>query len=655
MKKALHILRTFGPATLAVRTWRAARAAVTAAARGVSERFAGRYSTDLPGAVLPFAVPADPRPDVAIVVTVSDSLVATARTIRAAARSAPMLRREIIAVLRERDPRTERFLRRCRGLQIVDARESESAGAALDAGATRAKAPLLCFIGDAIFDKRALRVLAQMIGGDVVAAVPQVRARSGRVLEAGPQDDGHAYVQLTRHADRRDPSIGYVRDASLSGTAFAVSRSAFKHAGGFGKAHGLWEGALALSLALRRAGGRIVYHPGAAVYALRARPDAPAPTRSVIATSYDPERTILFVDEFVPFYDRGAGARRAFELLRIMRRLGYHVIFVPDDGKLHQPYAGELAAAGIEIARSRGGAAAVQTVAQNAPRAGIAWLSRPALCAKYLPVGRANSRAAIIYDTVDLHYVRLEGARSHARPDGDPAAMRELELYLAMQCDRTVVTAEAERATLQHEGVAQCVVVPVIQPPSENEAPPFSARSGVLFVGNYTHAPNEDAALWFCREILPLVREHENVPVTFAGADPTRRVQALRAAGVAVPGFRKTLAPLFDAHRIFIAPLRYGAGIKGKVVEALAMGIPVVLTATAAQGIGLCDGRDALICDSAADFAAAVVRLNGDPELWASLAMAGSVAARAFSPEAVLPLVREALLAPKRNTERGAE
>lgn len=654
MKKAFHILRTFGPATFAGRAWRATRAAATNAARALSERFAGRYAADLPAALLPFAVPTDPRPDVSIVVAATDSAVATARTIRAAARSAPALRRELIAVLRDGTAESERFLRRCRGLQIVDSRDAASAGAALDAAAARAKAPVICFVRDAILDKRALGVLAQAIRGDVAGAVPQVRARSGRVLEAGPQDDGHAYVQLTRHADRRDPSIAYVRDASLSGTVCAVSRSAFELAGGFGAARGPWEGALALSLALRAAGGRIIYHPGAAAYALRARPQVPAPpTADAAPPPHDPQRTILFVDEFVPFYDRGAGARRAFELMRIMQRLGYHVVFVPEDGKLHEPYASALAGSGVEIARGRAGD--MRTVAKNAPRAGIAWLSRPALCAKYLPVVRAASQATVIYDTVDLHHVRLQGAHSFARTDGDPAAMRALELDLATRCDRTIVTTQTERELLLSEGVRDCVVVPVIQQPRQSAAPPFSQRRGLLFVGNYTHAPNEDAAVWFCEDILPRVRKHDAMPVTLAGADPTRRVQALRGSGVSVPGFRATLAPLFDTHRIFIAPLRYGAGIKGKVVEALAMGVPVVLTPVAAQGIGLRHGHDALICDTASEFAGAIVRLHGDAALWESLAQAGLAAARAFSPDAVLPLVRDALAAPARIARGGAE
>jgi glycosyltransferase involved in cell wall biosynthesis len=122
------------------------------------------------------------------------------------------------------------------------------------------------------------------------------------------------------------------------------------------------------------------------------------------------------------------------------------------------------------------------------------------------------------------------------------------------------------------------------------------------------------------------------VTLTIAGSDPRGDVRHLAADDIEVRGWAPDLQPLFDAARVFVAPLRYGAGIKIKVLESLARGVPAVLSPIAGEGLGVLDGRDALVASSPGEFASAVIRLHGDQELWRRLVEGGaSLIERRFS------------------------
>jgi glycosyltransferase involved in cell wall biosynthesis len=113
-------------------------------------------------------------------------------------------------------------------------------------------------------------------------------------------------------------------------------------------------------------------------------------------------------------------------------------------------------------------------------------------------------------------------------------------------------------------------------------------------------------------------------------------VRHLAAEGIEVHGWVADLDPLFDAARVFVAPLRYGAGIKIKVLDSLAHGVPVVLSPIAAEGLHVTHERDALVASSPQAFAAAVVRLHGDEDLWHRLVEGGySLVERHFSRKAM--------------------
>ena len=211
----------------------------------------------------------------------------------------------------------------------------------------------------------------------------------------------------------------------------------------------------------------------------------------------------------------------------------------------------------------------------------LAMLSRPSPAWRYLPLLREMSPdTKVVFDTVDLHFLRL---RRQAECEGSPALRREaerhqkMELALARNVDETFVVSPVERDLLLREDPSLSVhVIPNIHAP-HHLGRPFARRQGLLFVGSFPHPPNRDAAHWLVEEILPRVhQELPDVMTYIVGSQPTEDIKALAGDGVRVLGWVEDLTELYETARLFVAPLRYGAGMKGKVGESLAYGLPVV-------------------------------------------------------------------------------
>jgi glycosyltransferase involved in cell wall biosynthesis len=192
--------------------------------------------------------------------------------------------------------------------------------------------------------------------------------------------------------------------------------------------------------------------------------------------------------------------------------------------------------------------------------------------------------------------------------------------------DLVLAVTERDRAQiLEHVPGARVAVIPNVHEvrdhvPSHAER----RRNSLLFVGGFAHPPNVDAVRFFCGEILPLVRQRLGlVDVTVVGARPPREIADLAGDGVVVAGWVPDLTPHLDCHAAAIAPLRFGAGMKGKIGQALASGLPVVTTSVGAEGMDLEDGKTALVADAPQAFADAVARLCTDPRLHGALSRAG--------------------------------
>jgi len=332
---------------------------------------------------------------------------------------------------------------------------------------------------------------------------------------------------------------------------------------------------------------------------------------------------VLVVDHRMPTPDQDSGSVRMLAIVSVLVDLGHEVTFVCHEGEPG------IAPSGLRASTILNGLSATEAHlrAEGSSYRHVV-LSRPWQGHRFLPSVRALApQATLVYDTVELHWVRLSRA---ARLTGDPALLEEADLVRRLEwsnvagCDRTLAITEQERSTLRAEFPgARVDVVPNIHEVAAQRKP-VDGRRDLLFIGGYEHRPNVDAVRWFVAEILPrILLRLPDVVLHVIGSRPTEEVLALASQSVRVVGYVPDPAPYFEHARVFVSPLRYGAGMKGKIGQAMAFGLPVVTTSVGAEGLRLVDGGNALVAEDPASFAAAVVRLQKDPALWESLAEAG--------------------------------
>src|SRR5690606_8259250 len=267
----------------------------------------------------------------------------------------------------------------------------------------------------------------------------------------------------------------------------------------------------------------------------------------------------------------------------------------------------------------------------------IAWICRPQLNSEFEWIFGVNPKIKWIFDTVDLHYVRLAREAelfNSKKLMRKSARFKNLELSIAAKADLTLTVTEDEETLLQEQGIKNVAVIPNIhETPETNAYPGFAEREGLLFIGSYQHPANVDAARWLVEEIMPIVWKKIKIPVTLLGNAPTKEVISLESDGVKVPGYVKDVAPFFASHRLFVAPLRYGAGMKGKIGQSLAYKLPIVTTAVGAEGVGLTDKVDVLIAEDKEAFAQQIIHAYQDEQLWRALASNSEKVLRKYSPE----------------------
>ena len=186
-------------------------------------------------------------------------------------------------------------------------------------------------------------------------------------------------------------------------------------------------------------------------------------------------------------------------------------------------------------------------------------------------------------------------------------------LYLSDDEQRQAVERLRPRA-------AGFVLPPRVRREAQSQSQSFHGRQGVVFLGGFAHPPNTDAVLWYVQEVLPLLRQQADTAAVphlhVVGANPPPAILNLAGDGVTVHGYVANLAPLLGRLRLGIAPLRFGAGVKGKMLTTMAAGLPLVATSVAAEGLGLRDGVTVRLADNPKTFADAVITLHSSAELW---------------------------------------
>jgi len=242
----------------------------------------------------------------------------------------------------------------------------------------------------------------------------------------------------------------------------------------------------------------------------------------------------------------------------------------------------------------------------------------------------------VIYDTIDLHHLRMSRQASLENKD-DPfqaKMMRELEFSMIKKSDVTILTSPAEAEFLQKENESSKIaILPNIHTLSEN-IEGFEKRKNMLFLGAFQHEPNVDAAQYLVHEIWPHIKTSlPDAKLYLVGSNPDAKIKKLASDDVIVTGFVRNLEPYYTQFKLMLAPLRFGAGVKGKITQSLAMGLPVITTSVGAEGINVNGGENCMIADGPEDFAKNAIDVYSDEKLWSLLSENGLKVANEFSPE----------------------
>jgi len=474
----------------------------------------------------------------------------------------------------------------------------------------------------------------------------------GRLQEAGGilWKDGSAWNYGNR-SDPDAPEYNYVKEADyISGASIMIRRRLWEEIGGFDERFvpAYCEDS-DLAFEVRRRGYKVMYQPQSVVVHFEGVSNGTNTTQgqkayqmanqskffekweSVLNGGHfengenvflareraNGAKVLLMVDHYVPQFDKDAGSRTVFQYIQLFVSHGYRVKFIGDNFYAHQPYTAALQQMGVEVLYGPYYAAHWKDwLKENGKYISYAFLNRPHISEKYIDLVRKYTPAKIIYYGHDLHFLReqreyeLTGMQELLKSSED---WKKKELSLMRKADIAYYPSCVEKEEI--EKIAPDIHVKAIPAYIFNDVSDLyynaNGRKDLMFIGGFNHRPNVDAVKWLAEAIMPeLHKLLPEVKVHIYGSNPPEELKDLETDFLCLEGFvtDQELDTAYHSCRIAIVPLRYGAGIKGKVVEAMRFGIPVVTTSVGAEGI---DGAEniLIIADNASEFARSVAAL----------------------------------------------
>lgn len=337
------------------------------------------------------------------------------------------------------------------------------------------------------------------------------------------------------------------------------------------------------------------------------------------------KKRILIIDHQIPTPDQDSGSLRLFEIIRALIGMNFHITFFPENGLRRAGYSERLISLGVELIT--GFQQFEDSISGKENFYDYVWLSRPGPAQFFFEkISSKLGSTPVIYDSVDLHFqrVRRQAITGDGKVTYRDSLITELdELNLISKSDLALVVSHTEEEILAERTETPIRVVSNVHK-YHNETSSILNRRDIIFIGGFSHKPNEDGIAWFIGEIFPQVlRKLPDVRLKIIGSNSPQWLINLMHPNIHVIGWVEKVEPHYASARVSIAPLRYGAGVKGKVGESLSLATPMVLTNVAAEGMSLTNRQNSLIEDEPNRFAAAIIELMKDDALWQKLSRNG--------------------------------
>jgi GT2 family glycosyltransferase len=624
------------------------------------------YSHPEAGDVVPAEIhlPLHANPKVSVLIPVYEKVEYTLECLKSIADHPPKVPFEVI-VMDDRSPDgSASILQQVKNLRVVLNPQNLGFLRSCNNGAKHAKGEYLFFLNNDTQVKTGW--LDELV--DTFTNFPNCGLAGSKLIypdgllqEAGGivWQDGSAW----NYGNRQDPNLpqfNYAREVDyVSGAAIMVPAELFTSLGGFDERYApAYYEDTDLALQIRALGKSVIYQPLSEVVHFEGISSGTDTTSGIKAyqvinrekflqrwkdklQSHRPngvephlERDrgakgrVLFIDACTPTPDQDSGSIDIYNLMKVFMEMGWAVTFIPEDNYAYMDkYTPALQKLGVQALYLPHLTSVDDHVSPYGSSYDLVMSFRPMVTQKHIRNLRLKCpKAKIVFNTVDLHFLRLE-REAKLKNDLDIAQeglkLKAIELDLMKQADLTTVVSSTELEMLQKMGVKRVVHLPFsreIQPTKVD----FYKRSGVLFVGGFQHQPNIDSVLFFIKEVMPYLREMDpTLKINIVGSNTPPEIQLLSSNDIIIHGYLEDLNPLINSVRINVAPLRYGAGTKGKVAMAMACGLPTIGTSIAFEGMGVVHNSHVIFADTALDLAKSITHLNKNFDLWKSISNNG--------------------------------